>query len=191
MTPERRREIKAKYRENNREKLRTKGRQYQRSRSKAQKNAIAARCREANREKINERERQRNKANPENSRAACAKWRLANLERERERKRQYTIDHPERNRARARRRRARLMEAVGSHTEQEIQLLLEKQLGICADCRRKFTKLLPPTLDHVTPLSRGGSDSIENLRWTCKPCNSAKYNKMPEEWAARNGRLFC
>lgn len=30
------------------------------------------------------------------------------------------------------------------------------------------------TLDHITPWSRGGQDTIENLRTLCRPCNSRK-----------------
>ena len=36
--------------------------------------------------------------------------------------------------------------------------------------------------DHVLPLSRGGTDSIDNLVWACKSCNSSKGNKTIEEW---------
>lgn len=30
------------------------------------------------------------------------------------------------------------------------------------------------SLDHIFPYSRGGQDTVENLRVLCKPCNSAK-----------------
>lgn len=38
--------------------------------------------------------------------------------------------------------------------------------------------------DHVTPLSRGGSDALDNLVWACTECNSSKGDKTPEEWDA-------
>lgn len=38
------------------------------------------------------------------------------------------------------------------------------------------------TLDHVTPQSRGGDDSEENLVTCCRVCNSSKGDKTPEEW---------
>ena len=34
--------------------------------------------------------------------------------------------------------------------------------------------------DHLIPLSRGGTDAINNLVWSCKKCNLAKGNKMPK-----------
>lgn len=30
------------------------------------------------------------------------------------------------------------------------------------------------TIDHVIPLSRGGTDELANLRWLCRSCNSVK-----------------
>lgn len=37
------------------------------------------------------------------------------------------------------------------------------------------------TLDHIHPRSRGGSDSWENAVTACKPCNSKKADRTPEE----------
>lgn len=38
------------------------------------------------------------------------------------------------------------------------------------------------TLDHVIPKSRGGSHEPENLVTACRPCNSSKGARTPEEW---------
>ena len=38
--------------------------------------------------------------------------------------------------------------------------------------------------DHVTPLTQGGTDALDNLVWACKECNSSKGDKTPEEWDA-------
>ncbi|TAE75363.1 MAG: HNH endonuclease [Bacteroidetes bacterium] len=37
------------------------------------------------------------------------------------------------------------------------------------------------TLDHVLPRSRGGKSSWENLATACKPCNSRKGDRTPQE----------
>ena len=37
------------------------------------------------------------------------------------------------------------------------------------------------TIDHVVPISRGGSNHMDNLRPLCRPCNSRKHNKTAEE----------
>jgi hypothetical protein len=36
--------------------------------------------------------------------------------------------------------------------------------------------------DHIYPLSRGGSNGLENLQAACKPCNLSKHNKTLTEW---------
>ena len=37
------------------------------------------------------------------------------------------------------------------------------------------------TIDHVTPVSRGGKSKFENCVTACKQCNSKKSNKLPSE----------
>lgn len=36
-------------------------------------------------------------------------------------------------------------------------------------------------IDHIIPVSKGGSNDIDNLQITCKDCNSLKSNKLPNE----------
>jgi 5-methylcytosine-specific restriction endonuclease McrA len=50
-------------------------------------------------------------------------------------------------------------------------------------CQYCATKLAPAklTLDHVTPRSRGGLSTWENLVACCYPCNHRKGDRMPEE----------
>lgn len=40
----------------------------------------------------------------------------------------------------------------------------------------------PFHLDHVVPVSRGGSNSIDNLVVACAACNLSKGDRTPEEW---------
>ncbi|PSB32803.1 HNH endonuclease [Stenomitos frigidus] len=47
----------------------------------------------------------------------------------------------------------------------------------CFWCRCKLP-LEELTLDHVKPKSRGGSDSLENLRLACFPCNNSRGNSL-------------
>ena len=41
------------------------------------------------------------------------------------------------------------------------------------------------TIDHITPLSRGGTNKIENLQVACKECNMIKSNSTDREFAGR------
>lgn len=38
------------------------------------------------------------------------------------------------------------------------------------------------TVDHVIPISRGGSCSVENLTAACRQCNTKKGKKTAKEW---------
>lgn len=54
--------------------------------------------------------------------------------------------------------------------------------GICYYCRCKF-KPNELTMDHLIPLSRGGSSTKENIVPCCKECNNRKKYLMPAEFA--------
>lgn len=72
------------------------------------------------------------------------------------------------------RRYAREKGAIGSHSLKEWQNLKSIFNQKCAKCGedKKLTK------DHIIPLSKGGSDYIENIQPLCKNCNSKKHNKI-------------
>lgn len=40
-------------------------------------------------------------------------------------------------------------------------------------------------MDHVIPIKRGGLDCVENVRPTCRSCNSAKRNRDARDFLAR------
>lgn len=42
-------------------------------------------------------------------------------------------------------------------------------------------------VDHIVPLSRGGSSRPENLAVVCGPCNRSKHTKSLDEWMAERG----
>jgi 5-methylcytosine-specific restriction endonuclease McrA len=42
------------------------------------------------------------------------------------------------------------------------------------------------TIEHLYPKSRGGSNSLENLRLACKPCNQSRGNSLfPPGWTTK------
>lgn len=75
------------------------------------------------------------------------------------------------------RRRAREKGALGSFTAQQWHDLQAEYCWCCAYCGLPTKKL---TVDHVIPLSKGGSNDISNLKPACKSCNSRKGSRLLE-----------
>ena len=52
--------------------------------------------------------------------------------------------------------------------------------NICQYCSKKFPETFL-TLDHVSPRSKGGPKTWENIVTSCKSCNQRKGDKLPYE----------
>jgi 5-methylcytosine-specific restriction endonuclease McrA len=83
-------------------------------------------------------------------------------------------------------RRARYLAAPGRYTAQDIQHKLQAQKSKCYYCQKHLEQY---HIDHVIPLSRGGTNWPDNLVLACPTCNYRKHVKLPHEWP-EGGRLF-
>lgn len=70
-------------------------------------------------------------------------------------------------------RKQRIKQNGGSHTLGEWEDLKAKYNHICPRChlQKELTK------DHIIPISKGGSDNIENIQPLCRGCNSQKHKQ--------------
>lgn len=60
--------------------------------------------------------------------------------------------------------------------------------GVCYFCAKQFSpKEL--TMDHLTPLARGGQSTKGNIVAACKECNTKKRSMLPIEWNEYMERL--
>jgi 5-methylcytosine-specific restriction endonuclease McrA len=128
-------------------------------------------------------------ADPEAARRKQREWRDANPRAVREYTRAWIEKNRERVRAICRNRRALVKGAPGSHHHTDIERIHDLQGGCCAYCgcpvdlRAKGGS----HVDHIHPLSRGGSNWPVNLAVTCPPCNSRKGDRTLEEFFATEG----
>lgn len=70
----------------------------------------------------------------------------------------------------------RLKQNGGSHTEGEWENLKAQYNWICLSCQKREPEVVL-TKDHIIPVSKGGSDNIENIQPLCRSCNSAKHTQ--------------
>ena len=66
------------------------------------------------------------------------------------------------------------LKAEGSFSFKEWEELKRKYAYRCLMCKKE--KLL--TIDHIIPISKGGSDYIEKIQPLCRSCNSIKGTKI-------------
>jgi len=87
-------------------------------------------------------------------------------------------ENPDKLRANARtsvhRRRARLSQSGGSHSMEEFEELCAKHGNRCLCCDESK----PLTIDHIVPISRGGTNDIDNIQPLCLSCNCKKSDKI-------------
>jgi 5-methylcytosine-specific restriction endonuclease McrA len=140
--------------------------------------------RAVNKEKIAETNRQWAKANPERSAARTQRWR----EKHPEKADLWRKENPEAFRAIKLRRRGREANAEGSHTGADIKRIGEAQRWRCHWCAKPAKKNYH--VDHLVPLSKGGTNWPNNLVIACANCNLRKSATDPIAFAQRNGLLI-
>lgn len=104
-----------------------------------------------------ERNRAKRAANPEKHRAESREWARANPEK------RALCDRVKRHRKRA----------AGHLTAAEWRSVLAKYGTACLACGSDD----PPTIDHVIPISQGGTNTADNVQPLCNPCNMRKGRK--------------
>lgn len=71
---------------------------------------------------------------------------------------------------------------LNSNSRNRIRRSLSRRDGYrCVDCHvsGKVQKL---TIDHVVPVSKGGTNRLANLRFRCASCNARKADGPEPQW---------
>jgi len=98
----------------------------------------------------------------------------------------YQKENPEVKRKAQSLRRARARNAEGSFSVQEIKDLLIEQNHKCSICKCNLLES-GYQIDHKIPLSRGGSNWIENIQLLCPTDNRYKNASTDEEYRHKLG----
>lgn len=100
--------------------------------------------------------------------AENAAWRAANRDRVRENIKRWRIENREHSNLTSRLKKQR-RRAAGNLSRADWALVISVYGNACLSCGGSEV-----TIDHVTPISRGGLNEIENVQPLCGPCNSSK-----------------
>jgi len=135
------------------------------------------------------------KRNPQKARDAVRRWNRSHPEQRRAAKRLYYARHREQHKAvmmayhrahpevlqaKSSAYRARARAAEGQFTSAEWRALVQRYEGKCA----YRGEVGPLQVDHRVPLSRGGTNSIDNILPACRSCNGHKHAMTEAELRA-------
>jgi len=186
--------------------------------NKSGKYGLMARCKECrslirreryanNPEPIKEYKRQWRKSNPEkyqaqlrrnkdryseryaeSQRDAVSRYYQNNKNDRKEYIAEWKKDNIEKCRTYQQRRRMKINEVGGDFSSDELEERIEEQGCMCFYCSHPLED--DYHVDHYVPISKGGSNSIENIVIACPSCNFAKNARDPHEFMASIGRTF-
>ncbi len=122
--------------------------------------------------------------------ATNKRWRDKNPEKINECRSRHLERNPGISKVYCARRRSRKAGSGGSFTREDIDRILKIQNWKCAEptCSRPLKHGYH--IDHIMPISLGGSSWPRNIQCLCAGCNLRKHAKHPLEWARENGRFL-
>lgn len=148
---------------------------------KKQYQATQAKWRKANADTINARQRRKRANDPERHRAYSRRYRQRHPDVAKNSVKQWGLAHPEQLKLTRRRtrqeRRARLRNAKIEIVHALI--VYERSNGVCGICHLAVDKDSAWHVDHIQPLSKGGTHSYENTQLAHPSCNQAKKDTWP------------
>lgn len=65
--------------------------------------------------------------------------------------------------------------------------LIRRDGCVSGMCGLAIASMREVTIDHIIPLSKGGSETLENMQLAHEGCNQVKADLSPEEWKELQG----
>lgn len=127
-------------------------------------------------DKINQYHREYAKNNSSAIQRNKNKWKAKHAEKRRAVAREWYYRNRDKARVNRLKRRARLAGATGKYTAAEWKALCAAHGHKCARCG----VIAPLTVDHIVPLSAGGSNDITNIQPLCDTCNKQKGTRAAD-----------
>lgn len=140
---------------------------------------------------------------PERAKAAMDRWRARNPEWSAENNRKWREANPDgwrrwyaanQDKVRAGYDKRRALKLAASVGEVDLDALWVANDGCCQLCGDQIDRTIKAPLamsasvDHIVPLSRGGSHEQSNLQWTHLVCNKRKGAKLPADFQSAPSR---
>jgi len=139
----------------------------------------STRWRKENPKKAKEHRKKWNKENVEACKEQVIKWRKENPERHKELLKRWKEQNPEKYKEQYTRvthlRRARKANNGPIDKDISIGALYERDKGVCGICKELVST--KPSIDHIKPISKGGTHIWDNIQLTHLKCNIRKGNK--------------
>jgi 5-methylcytosine-specific restriction endonuclease McrA len=102
--------------------------------------------------------------------------------------REWQAKNPHKRREHEATRRAKKSGDNERYTAADIESLMNHQRSRCVYCRQSIkTKF---HVDHILPLSKGGTNGKRNIQLLCQPCNQTKHARHPIDFAQSRGLLI-
>lgn len=96
----------------------------------------------------------------------------------------YCVEHQAHERARTYIRDPRINKRYDSRWRKIRNAFLAAH-PLCAECERAGRIVAATEVDHITPLSQGGTHAEENLQALCHSCHSKKTAKEDGRWTPK------